>query len=294
MHRVAILIGLCACNQIFSLTQTQPIDARIFDVGIDAPFSCPPIGTVPQFSVLLHQDVPQEIDEYTISSTLMRAMGVDPVMGIVEGPIDAEAQHVIGGAAYCGTCTSFARPRLTPEGEGAYVLVEPPPTVEPRRPPFIAIYLRDNGSWTESVEFSTALLPLDGTEFISSVTRGPMRRMMIYASDGYFHEWALDDSGDASEIVPPYMPGDLGIAAESDPMLSSDGLRMVFQGLPADGDGTPENLYFYADRSDVTARVGTATVLQNVPPAAPTAYLNDDCSRIYVAGLGSLFYLQRE
>ena len=50
---------------------------------------------------------------------------------------------------------------------------------------------------------------------------------------------------------------------------------------------------YYADRSTVTGRFKTATQLVGVP-MVDAAYLTDDCSRIYVWGLSSVFYVQRE
>lgn len=47
------LVVLRACNQAFGLHQTQQqpsADARFLDAPIDAPYSCPPIGTAPQWS----------------------------------------------------------------------------------------------------------------------------------------------------------------------------------------------------------------------------------------------------
>jgi hypothetical protein len=52
---------------------------------------------------------------------------------------------------------------------------------------------------------------------------------------------------------------------------------------------------YYADRSDPSQLFGTATALANVPASDDgQEYLNDDCSRIYVSGLGSMFYAQRQ
>ena len=75
------------------------------------------------------------------------------------------------------------------------------------------------------------------------------------------------------------------------PMLSSDGLRMVFSGTTM-----PLQIgrkMYYAERADLSKRFGSATELADVP-VVDGAYLTDDCARIYLSGLNSLFYVQRQ
>src|SRR5512140_1317532 len=51
MRLVAGVVALCACNQVLGLHGVSERDAT----PIDAPFACPPIGTAPRFSPLIHQ-----------------------------------------------------------------------------------------------------------------------------------------------------------------------------------------------------------------------------------------------
>jgi hypothetical protein len=293
---VAVSVALCACDNVFGLHQTQPLlfDAKYFDAPIDAPFACPPTGTVPQFSSLLHQDIFQPITEYTISSSTMQAMGLNGG-NVAAGMDDEPMQSTTGfpGGMFCGSCAAGYHPRLAPEGNSAYIIFAPSPAIYPPKSPSLTQYLRgSDGTWTPGSSYSVSVA---ATDFISSVTQAALRRIVIYSSgtDDNFYEYALDDSSGAATLVGTHTPVTLGVEFIQNPMLSSDGLRLVFEGSNM-ADAFSLTVY-YADRSDPSQLFGTATALANVPASDDgQEYLNDDCSRIYVSGLGSMFYAQRQ
>jgi len=277
-----VLVLGAGCNQVLGLSSTQVIDAGFYDAQIDAPFACPPTGTgmPPRFSRLLHQVVVQPVFEYTTSSATMRAVAQSP-SGVVEGPIDDVMTPAtgLGGSPACLACAQLVFPRLTPEGDGVYGVLSSMFGAH------LALYRRAANEWMEVQAFGTPL-----GSFLSSVTRGPTRHLMIY--DGVaFHEYAVDDGGGSTEVLPAYQPGDLGLFNLGNPMFTADGLRMVFPGTVV-RDGTTTTEMYYADRPDLAARFTTATALVDVP-VVDSAYLTEDCSRIYISGLGSLFYAQR-
>jgi len=276
---LVLLLG-AGCNQVLGLSSTQVIDAGFFDAQIDAPFACPPTGTTPQFSRVLNQVVVQPVFEYTTSMATMRAVAQSPA-GVVEGPIDdiMTSATGLGGDPACLSCAQLSFPRLTPEGDGVYGVTSSMIGAH------LGLYRRANNEWMEVQTFKTPL-----GSFLSSVTRGPTRHLVIY--DGVaFHEYAVDDGGSSTEVLPAYQPQDLGLFNLGNPMLTADGLHMVFPGA-AVRNGTTTTEMYYADRPDLGARFTTATLLVDFP-VVDSAYLTEDCSRIYISGLGSLFYAQR-
>jgi hypothetical protein len=277
---VVVVVLASGCNQIFGLSATQPIDAAYFDAPADAPFACPPAGVVPRFSKLLHQAVFQRVVQYTTSATTMRAMGYGPA-GVVEGPVDDVMTFVPGtGDPACLSCSHVDLPRLTPEGDGFYGVLSGM-TI----PAHLGLYRRNGNMLVEVHPFTTPL----GT-YISSVSRGPFRRIVIYGGDANFHEHSIDDTGGSSEILPPYTPLELGVESMHDAMLTADGLRMVFPGQLA---GRMGESTFYADRPDLGSRFRTAVELAGIP-VVDGAFVTEDCARIYLYGLDSVFYAQRQ
>src|SRR6478735_5778204 len=93
---VTILL-LCACNQVFGVEKTHPIDARslFFDTPVDAPFSCPVDGSAPVMSSLLRQAVFEMCQSYSESSVNRRtACGGYDWMTVLAGQIDGAMSPV--------------------------------------------------------------------------------------------------------------------------------------------------------------------------------------------------------
>src|SRR5260221_3851402 len=58
--------ALVGCNAVFGLHDVD--EARVyFDAPVDAPLTCPPIGSTPHFAPLVHQLVEQICIEYSTS-----------------------------------------------------------------------------------------------------------------------------------------------------------------------------------------------------------------------------------
>jgi hypothetical protein len=125
MRGLALVLVLGAgCNEVLGLSSTRAIDAGFYDAQIDAPFACPPTGTTPRFSRLLHQAVVQPVFEYTTSSATMRAVGRD-TSGVVEGPIDEVMTKASGLGA-----DLVASPARNSVGGGA-IMVQAIPSASP-------------------------------------------------------------------------------------------------------------------------------------------------------------------
>src|SRR5690349_8436389 len=92
------LAALCGCNQILGLSPTQalpPVDAQYFDAPADAPFSCPPIGTAPHFSRVLHQ-IQQDCTDFTASSDWAVGYCYTDRYQISQGPPDGPFERIAG------------------------------------------------------------------------------------------------------------------------------------------------------------------------------------------------------
>lgn len=268
----------CACNDIYGIRSTGLVDARYFDAGIDAPFACPPAPETPQFSRNLIQAVLQPVYGYTTSTVTGRATGIDNNVGVVEGPIDSTMTLAKGLAnpIGCDSCAYFVSPRITPEGDGIYVL-------KAAFDAHILLYQPTDGTWLQTQDFGLA-------SALGSVTRGPVRHMITVDGAGNLREYALTDSGTLTQSDPvPYSPADLGVGSfPHGSMLTPDGLHMIFV---AQDDKSKEHVY-YADRPDVGARFSMGRLMPEIP-AVDEAYMTEDCSRIYLPGLGSVFYAPR-
>ena len=264
------------CNQVFEINTTALVDARYFDVGIDAPFTCPSVGETPTFDVSLQQVVLQQADQYTTSPTTGRAIGILG-LSVFEGPVDGPMTEQSGfGTPGCLSCTEFLAPRLTPEGDAIYATRQSQTDLNAH-----LVRFRSAGpdKWASDLDLGEV-----SSYWISSVSRGPTRRVVL--NDGaMLREYTVTDVG--LELVQSYTPADLAVSDMQSPMLTADGLRMLFV-LP---DFTTPKAYM-TDRPDLDSRFGPARLLPGVP-AYDGAYMLEDCSRVYVSGLGSVFYAPR-
>jgi hypothetical protein len=267
------LLLACGCNDIFGVRTTELVDARYFDAGIDAPFTCPAPGGTPEFDRNVVQAVFQDVHEYTTSATTGRAIG-RASEGIVEGPID-ELMTVMKGleVSGCLSCAVVRQPRFAPEGDGVYAMLS---GMTGSR---IVLYRLVGDTWMIAMDFGPT-----SSSWISSVTPGPVPHMML--GDGVnLNENEVTDK--LSEIA-VYTPTDLAVKTAYAPMLTSDGLHMIFVAT----DITDKQGMYYADRADLAARFSTGRLLVGVP-VVTGAYVPEDCSRIYLSGLGSVFYAPR-
>lgn len=272
----SLLVIASGCNQLFGVQGTELVDARYFDAAIDAPFACPAVGETPQFDRNLVQAVFQNVADYTTSTATGRATG-RTADGVMEGPIDEPMTRQNGfSSAACLSCPVFLQPRLTPEGDGLYGVLS---GMFDRR---LVLFRLVSDTWMLTTDFGPTSYGA-----ISSLTSGPTRQLMV--GDGTdLRELTITDSGSVTEISPPYTPADLGVEMSRNPMLTSDGLRMTFIGA----DKELRESVYYSDRADLAARFSIGRAMADVP-VVEGSYLTPDCSRIYLSGLGSVFYAPR-
>lgn len=111
-------------------------------------------------------------------------------------------------------------------------------------------------------------------------------RILVTASDG-IHE--LSDNGDGTWTdIQVHSVAQLDLSSLSDGVtLTGDGLRMIFVGQPM---GAPSLTLLYADRPSIDAPFSAAFPMQTVE-YFPNAFLTEDCARLYVWTLGTVFYV---
>jgi hypothetical protein len=263
-----LLLALAACNQVFGLHESRERDGGQYDAPLDAPFACPPIGgTPPSFSPLLHQVIVEDCRDYSISPS-GRAIALCSNR-VAEGPRDELLMPLIEISTMPGS--SLFTPRLSPDGQMIiFHEVRANATT-------VHVYVRmTNGSWQQlqDAPFGAQV------DWISTFARGPTGdRVFVRTTDG-IHEWAYEGSTWRDVLVET--SGELGIRLATI-QITSDGLRAVLYS---------DNALYYSDRPDESAKFRAAVPMSNVP-AFPDAFLTEDCSRMYVSGLGSIFYTQQ-
>lgn len=283
MRRVLLVAAtLGGCNQVFGIQRTgemPPTDAQYFDAPADAPFACPPLGTTPRFSRLLHQ-IPQDCREYTFGDGWAVAQCQ---LGLFQGPLDATLSSVDEINALGG---NLRAPRLFPEGDQLAFVFQP----------FMAafatvdVYRSDaNHVWTGSTSFA---IPGDITAPSADIgvpSRGPIRRIMATNSDGILHELEIDDTQVGAREVRTYAPSQLGVPDISYAgHLSPDGLRMTMA-----VSASSSIVEYYGNRASLDDRFGPLEPIPGIPPVTD-AVMNEDCSRMYYSGgVSSVLWVQR-
>jgi len=283
MKSIAIVIAMCGCNQVFDLDSTQFVEPprEFFDAPIDAPFACPADSSTPRFSPFLRQVIQQDCRDYVVSAETQRALAlcVDPdtyAWVASEGPIDGFLTPAPG---FEDPVFELQFLRLAPEGDEAVAVYYATSTYE-----FRTYRRQSNGTWTRATDFGTTNAYLE----ISGPTRRPNRHVVRTGFDQKLHEFVQDDGGLWTEVA-AYTASELGVSYPGAPKLSSDGLRLLLNST-APASSVPRVLY--SDRPTIQDRFRAAQPLDGVP-AVRDAYMNDDCSRVYFAGLESVFFVQR-
>jgi hypothetical protein len=284
--RRAVLVGtLCACNQIFGIAETRPLDAgarEFFDAPIDAPFECPATGGTPTFSRQLNQLV-QTCIEYSVSET-GRAAGFcnEPAAQVSEGPAEGPLAPVAGLEST--TTDLIETAKLSPEGDELYVRIRPTSGTTGR----FAVYTRTGSGFAYSHDITLPSPPTSAFGRFGTPSRGPTRRMFVQNNTGAFLEIQLDSTG-ASTLIQTYDSTKLGgtIVTTVPPELTPDGLHFVVILADSDGSGV-----FYADRASLAEDFSTARRIAGVPTnLAP--FLVGDCGRLYFPALGYVFWVLR-
>lgn len=279
MGRVALLLVLAGCNQVFGLRETVAIDAQQFDAPPDAAFQCPPAGTPPAFAALLHQAVTRNCVSYTTSHTANRAAAfcID-LDAIADGAIDE-----VPALSILTPANAFDMPRLTPEGDEMWVRHRTSNAAT------FAVYRHDGEhqwSWVRDLPIPSS--SRDDLLTTPSRSIAGVRRFLRYAfSELRLYEYTYD--GTTATPIRAYDAAALAVTFISFPSLTGDGLRLVFVGSEV---GSTSALTFYADRPSLDVAFSPATVLTTAP-VTTDPFLTEDCARLYTNGLGSIFYARQ-
>ena len=280
---VATLAILCGCNQVFGLNPTEalpPLDAQYFDAPADAPFACPPIGTVPHFSRVLHQ-VQQDCFYYTSANGWAVAYCDEPAHQIAQGPLDGPFVPIAGMEQ--GGSQQYTEPHLVPEGDLLVVNARNTQSLVGN----IAVFRRGTAdAWTPAYTV-TLDVPIDRDATFGAPSSGPIRRMFFQNGDGVYRELSMDETFTGTPLA-TYSPAELGVTfATKMPDLSPDGLRIIYAGYV----GSRETI-FYGDRPSLADRC-TVTALTEVP-SGRYPFMTEDCARIYFSAASSVLWVQRQ
>jgi hypothetical protein len=265
------LVALAACNQVLGLDDLHDRTAPI-----DAPFACPPIGTTPVFSPIIHQSFVELCYEYARFSTGL-AVGMCKVglsgaylasQGMGDGPLTP-----IPGLDFV-----YDDPRPTPDGTLMLAVhnAGAAPTVEQFRATGVG------WSFDRDIPF-----PHPDTIALGHVATDPDGGWrMLVVENHQLEEWKT--SNDSWVMIAMHPVSALGLADVSYATFTEDGLRALLRGTRPGG---LEEIYF-TDRPDVGTEFRIADRLDAIPVATP--YLDRTCARIYLAAVGSVFYAQQQ
>ena len=279
MHRVA-LFTLCACNQVFGTDPVRVVDAPYFDGLIDGATHCPAHGVPPVFSPQLHAVIDQSCHGYEISSDRGRAIAecnnVEGQLAIFEGPQNQPLAQ-IPTLPTTDAEISFGSARLSPEGDLLLLATFDLATTSSS----YSTYTRDTTGWTRGAD-----LPFPQFNDISTPSRGPDRRVIVYESKALGHEFHEDANGQWSELRLVTIGNDL---LPHSVYLSPDALRIVvFEGM---GSTTPPHT-LYADRANRDSDFNPPVELTAIPPGE--VFVTEDCGRVYVSGVKEIFFALAE
>jgi hypothetical protein len=289
--RALLCLGLCGCNAVFGLEATIPLDAQYFDAPPDAPWGCPQPGTLPKFSPAFHQpDVgARYCTDYSVSS--VRGLAIALCRGtafpeVRQGPIDG----VLGaatGIAPTKTARYIDEPRLAPEGDEIWIRqVSMSGATDPS---VFSVFRAVGDAWEWSADLAVPVTPSRDDEISVPTRRGAEPRRFIFntPSEDMMLEMV---EGTPPTVVRAYRNVELGMNYIVRPMLSPDGLRLVFG-----GQAMTDLLIttMYADRPSIDSPFGVAKPLEDAP-ASTDPFLTSDCGKLYASGLGRIFYAQQQ
>ncbi|HEY1555137.1 MAG TPA: hypothetical protein VGF94_09935 [Kofleriaceae bacterium] len=291
MNWLALVCALAACDQVFGLRSTHALDAQYFDAPSDAPYSCPPIGTTPTFTASLREQLPQACASYTVA-TVDRAMAQCPeASSVYYGPAGGPLAKAVIVLDVATQEVEFMR--IAPEGDHAiaslFDLTAEMYYIE-------QFQLMPDNAWHD-VHLVLAL-PFGGIvsyPLISTPSREPGAHVLViqynlYPTPSTLYEMVDDANPD------PGQPWHQQLAKVFDPAtfsivngmsMTPDGLRNVFFMQAV----VPAGAY-YQDRATLGDAFSTPALLSNVPETSGTdPFMTEDCSRVYVSGLGAVFYV---
>jgi len=260
------LLVLAACNQIFGNTAVEPAPAGVFDAPIDGPFGCPEIGSTPPFSPYLHQ-LPITDCSY-LSYVGERAVADCLIDGLRVVMIGDGADHLAPAPGVPPSAVP-SLPRLSPDGQELYV----------HDATQIYFYTWSGAMWIDPKP--TGILVPGMILYTTIAQAGTVERILVATNmdaideyEGRGQTWTRISSVPFSQLGVVNLLGGLG--------MTSDGRRLVV--------GTPAGAR-YADRASLADAFRLGDLID--APSAADMFLTDNCARIYVSGLGSVFYAQQ-
>lgn len=268
------LIGLVGCNQIFGL------DPTILP-PVDAPSSCPAVGTPPAFGKALQTATLQDCESYTTAATgRALAMCNEPQASyLAEGPTAGSTGDAVLESL---KIDGVSDPRVSPEGDELFVRHT---TAVGTR---IGVFVRQaDSTWMFDHDLA---LPLTANDKVGTLSRGPSRRMLVTTVGvAWLNEYIVERDG-TTTLFATHTAMMLQAGVLQNANISADGLRVVFFSSTASSDG---NRQFYADRESLELYFRTAKPLENAPRDVAFASMTEDCSRLYFSALGQVFYMSR-
>jgi hypothetical protein len=199
-----------------------------------------------------------------------------------QGPIEG----VLGPSAGIGPTQPMRfvdEPRLTYEGDEVWL--RQVSMLGSTVPSVFSVFKAVGEAWEWSADLAVPASP-DRSDEISVPTRlgsGPRRFMFNTPSEDTILELV---EGTPPTVVHAYRNTAFGMSYITKPMLSPDGLRLVFGGQRM-SDLLVTTMY--VDRPSVDATFGMAAPLDDAP-AASDPFLTEDCGKLYASGLGRIFF----
>lgn len=277
MARRALLVtALCGCNAIYGNDRVIARDAQLFDAPADAAFHCPEVGSAaPEFNPELHAVMVQSCRNYSFAGDRATAeCSVSPHdYELFEGPREGPLV-VVASLVEPPEVSGRDQARLSSDATKLYF----------RRVDFISsqeirIATR-NPDNTFTFSGSVAAFGANLNDSISTIGHAADGdHVIVRASDTTLHEWA--------EHAGVWVPTLDHTIANSE---SWDQIKLSPNALVLVGH-TPRGL-FYTDRASVADQFTPPRALLTAPHDDYAPLITDDCGRLYVAGLGEVFYAQ--
>jgi hypothetical protein len=263
-----LVLLLCGCNQVFGLKETGQLDAAFFDAPADAPYACPPLGTAPRFAPQLTQFLVQRCDGYSVVTSGRAVASCKDGDGIERVFVGnrGEPLSIAPGVDLSGPIL----PRLTHDGE--HLVIREPNNIGVVR---VRLYDRQSdGTWLRGAD-----APF-GARAKSIGTLSTDNRIVVTTTDSPdLQEWILEATGWRKLATQtPSVPSTGDVLQTVS--LTADGLRAI---------AMVNARALFTDRQTLDAPFRAFDIVEGAPRGVDMT-LEADCSRLYAAGLGSVFY----
>lgn len=267
----------CACNRVFDLGEVIPRDAQFFDGLGDAAHLCPPPGTMPEFSPIVHQAISQDCRGYTIAAdtgvAVARCHDPDGYFDVYQAGVDRQLVRSTGAFPVQTPDLSIDNPKLSPEGD---LLIVPTFDLTNIVSTYRTYHPAPDGSWIRGADLN---LPQFGGFSVPS--RGPDRHVIYYDGSTTAQEWHDGGTTTWTHVR------DVAFASNNvrGVWLSPDGLRLLAATAP---NAATTLVMMYADRQAITDPFGTTAPIPL--PGSDDAFITEDCTRLYMSSVHTIFY----